>query len=185
MDSSFWFDSVHIDLVISLFFKREKTVNLLGSCSGQNLILSRWWYVPLQPRIFSKKSTTLRVQHGASVTSNFLKVSFCHIQLSSSQHLSHPAFSKSASVTSDLSEIILHPKDLPTRSRLPPLQGLYLPDVFLISKVSNPKSEAPNISPLIFVYRYCHAPLPKIQRNRVVKRVGDVYTWGEYPTYTR
>ena len=31
----------------------------------------------------------------------------------------------------------------------------------------------------------CHAPLPKIRRNGVAARVGDVYTRGEYPTYTR
>jgi len=31
----------------------------------------------------------------------------------------------------------------------------------------------------------CHAPLPKIRGNGVATRVGDVYTRGQYPTYTR
>ena len=31
----------------------------------------------------------------------------------------------------------------------------------------------------------CHAPLPKIRGNGVATRVGDVYTRGKYPTYTR
>ena len=31
----------------------------------------------------------------------------------------------------------------------------------------------------------CHAPLPKIRENRIAMRVGDVYTRGKYPTYTR
>ena len=62
----------------------------------------------------------------------------CHIQLSQSQDPPHPIFSRSSSV----------PKTVPSRSRLPPLQSLYLPGVFPVPKVSDPKSEAPNISPL-------------------------------------
>ena len=31
----------------------------------------------------------------------------------------------------------------------------------------------------------CHAPLPKIRENGVATRVGDVYTRGKNPTYTR
>ena len=31
----------------------------------------------------------------------------------------------------------------------------------------------------------CHALLPKIHENGVAMRVGDTYTQGEYPTYTR
>ena len=37
----------------------------------------------------------------------------------------------------------------------------------------------------LFCQWQCHAPLPKILGNRVATRVGDVYTRGKYPTYTR
>ena len=77
---------------------------------------------------FPEKSTTPKVQPRTSATSNLPKVSLLHLEDPS------------------IPELLVAPKTSSVRSRTPPLQDFYLPEVFSILEVSNFKSEAPNIS---------------------------------------
>ena len=87
--------------------------------SGQSLTFIRMVTRVQATKSSPEKFTTLRVQSGASAHPTFL--------------MSHSSALKTFSVW----------------SYTPPIRDLYLSDAFPVSKVSSPKSEAPNISSLI------------------------------------